>query len=71
MPRRLAEAYLAWSALCPGTLAGMALPNVAYGLIGWFSTTRLDRALHPLLYRLTGGRDITGRVFPIFRLEPG
>ena len=40
----------------------MALPDTAYRLIGWFSTTRLDRALHPLLYRRTGGRGITGRV---------
>jgi F420H(2)-dependent quinone reductase len=40
----------------------MALPDVAYRLIGWFSTTRVDRALHPLLYRRSGGRGITGRV---------
>jgi deazaflavin-dependent oxidoreductase (nitroreductase family) len=40
----------------------MALPDVAYRLIGWFSTTRLDRALHPFLYRLTGGRGVTSRV---------
>ena len=40
----------------------MALPDVAYRLIGWFSTTRIDRALHPFLYRLTGGRGITSRV---------
>ena len=40
----------------------MALPDVAYRLIGWFSTTRFDRVLHPLLYRLSRGRGITGRV---------
>ena len=40
----------------------MALPDVAYRVIGWFSTTRFDRALHPILYRLTGGRGITGHV---------
>lgn len=40
----------------------MALPDVAYRLIGWFSTTRFDRALHPLLYRRSGGRGVTGRV---------
>jgi deazaflavin-dependent oxidoreductase (nitroreductase family) len=40
----------------------MALPDVAYRLIGWFSTTRFDRAIHPLLYRRSGGRGITGRV---------
>ncbi len=41
----------------------MAPPDLAYRMIGWFSTTRFDRALHPLLYRLSGGRSITGRVF--------
>ena len=40
----------------------MALPDLAYRLIGRFSTTRFDRALHPLLHRLSGGRWITGRV---------
>ena len=45
-----------------GNLPAMALPDAAYRLIGWFSTTRLDRALHPLLYRRSGGRGITGRV---------
>lgn len=40
----------------------MALPDVAYRLIGWFSTTRFDRALHPLLYRRSGGRGIAGHV---------
>jgi deazaflavin-dependent oxidoreductase (nitroreductase family) len=40
----------------------MALPDVAYRVIGWFSTTRFDRALHPFLYRRSGGRGITGRV---------
>lgn len=41
----------------------MALPTFAYRLIGRFSTSRLDRALHPLLYRLTGGRGVLGHVF--------
>lgn len=40
----------------------MALPDLAYQLIGWFSTTRLDRVLHPFLYRVTGGRGVAGRV---------
>jgi deazaflavin-dependent oxidoreductase (nitroreductase family) len=40
----------------------VALPDLAYRLIGWFSTTRFDRALHPLLYRLARGRGVTGRV---------
>jgi deazaflavin-dependent oxidoreductase (nitroreductase family) len=40
----------------------MALPDVAYRLIGWFSTTRFDRVLHPVLYRRANGRGITGRV---------
>lgn len=40
----------------------MALPELAYRLIGRFSVTRFDRALHPFLYRLSGGRGITGRV---------
>lgn len=40
----------------------MALPDVAYRLIGWFSTTRFDRILHPVLYRRLGGRGITGKV---------
>ena len=39
----------------------MALPDLAYRLIGRFSVTRFDRFLHPLLYRLAGGRGITGR----------
>ena len=39
----------------------MPLPTVAYRLIGRFSTTRFDRWLHPLLYRLTRGRGIVGR----------
>lgn len=38
----------------------MALPDLAYRLIGWFSTTRFDRFLHPLAYRLAGGRGATG-----------
>jgi len=40
----------------------MLLPTVAYRLIGRFSTSRLDRWLHPLLYRATGGRGMLGRV---------
>jgi deazaflavin-dependent oxidoreductase (nitroreductase family) len=40
----------------------MALPDLAYRMIGRFSTTRLDRWLHPTLYRLTNGRSITSRV---------
>ena len=40
----------------------MALPDLAYRAIGWFSTTRFDRALHPFLYRLANGRGPTGRV---------
>ena len=40
----------------------MPLPDVAYRAIGWFSTTRLDRFLHPLLYRATGGRGPTSHV---------
>lgn len=39
----------------------MALPDIAYRLIGWFSTTRFDRVLHPWLYRVTGGRGLIGR----------
>ena len=40
----------------------MPLPAVAYRLIGRFSTSRFDRWLHPLLYRLTGGRGFIGHV---------
>ena len=40
----------------------MALPDLAYRMIGWFSATRFDRALHPFLYRRFGGRGISGRV---------
>ena len=39
----------------------MALPDFAYRVIGRFSVTRFDRVLHPLLYRLVGGRGVTGR----------
>jgi deazaflavin-dependent oxidoreductase (nitroreductase family) len=39
----------------------MALPSFAYRLIGWFSTTRFNRILHPILYRIGGGRGILGR----------
>lgn len=40
----------------------MALPDVAYRAIGWFSTTRFDRVLHPMLYRRFGARGVLGRV---------
>ena len=40
----------------------MALPDLAYRVIGWFSTTRFDRVVHPFLYRRANGRGITGRV---------
>jgi deazaflavin-dependent oxidoreductase (nitroreductase family) len=40
----------------------MALPDVAYLAIGWFSTSRLDRFLHPILYRRFAARGILGRV---------
>lgn len=40
----------------------MALPDLAYRAIGWFSTTRLDRSLHPFLYRQLRARGILGRV---------
>ena len=43
----------------------MPLPDLAYRAIGWFSTTRLDRVLHPFLYRLTGGRGPIGRVLDL------
>jgi deazaflavin-dependent oxidoreductase (nitroreductase family) len=43
-----------------GTLRTVALPDVAYRVIGWFSTTRFDRLLHPLLYRLARGRGPLG-----------
>lgn len=36
------------------------LPTLAYRLIGRFSTSRLDRWLHPLLYRVSGGRGVVG-----------
>lgn len=39
----------------------MPLPAAAYRLIGRFSVTRFDRALHPFLYRRVGGRGILGR----------
>ena len=44
------------------TLPRVRLPDLAYRLIGRFSVSRFDRFLHPLLYRLTGGRGITSRV---------
>lgn len=40
----------------------MALPDLAYRAIGWFSTTRFDRVLHPILYRRTSGRGVLGRI---------
>jgi deazaflavin-dependent oxidoreductase (nitroreductase family) len=40
----------------------VALPEFAYRLIGRFSVTRFDRALHPILYRVSGGRGVLGRV---------
>jgi len=43
-------------------VAAVALPEIAYRLIGRFSVTRFDRALHPVLYRLAGGRGVLGRV---------
>lgn len=39
----------------------MALPTLAYRLIGRFSTTRFAQVVHPILYRLTGGAWILGR----------
>lgn len=39
------------------------LPDLAYRLIGRFSATRFDRVLHPMLYRLAGGRGVLGREF--------
>lgn len=39
----------------------MPLPTLAYRLIGRFSVSRLDRLLHPFLYRRGGGRGILGR----------
>ena len=40
----------------------MQLPTLAYRLIGRFSVTRFDRVVHPILYRLAGGRGVLGRV---------
>jgi hypothetical protein len=40
----------------------IALPDVAYRVIGWFSTTRFYRVVHPIPYRRFGGRGILGRV---------
>lgn len=40
----------------------MPLPTYAYRLIGRFSVTRFDRVAHPVLYRLTGGRGVLGRI---------
>ena len=37
------------------------LPTIAYRLIGWYSTTRFNRMLHPWLYGRAGGRGILGR----------
>jgi deazaflavin-dependent oxidoreductase (nitroreductase family) len=38
------------------------LSAAAYRLIGWFSVTRFDRVVHPILYRWSGGRGILGRI---------
>jgi len=40
----------------------MPLPTLAYRLIGRFSVSRFDRVVHPILYRLAGGRGVLGRV---------
>jgi deazaflavin-dependent oxidoreductase (nitroreductase family) len=40
----------------------MPLPAAAYRLIGRLSVTRVDRLLHPVLYRWSGGRGILGRI---------
>ncbi len=40
----------------------MPLPTLAYRLIGRLSVSRVDRFLHPFLYRRTAGRGILGRV---------
>jgi deazaflavin-dependent oxidoreductase (nitroreductase family) len=39
----------------------MPLPTLAYRCIGRFSVTRFDRVVHPILYRLAGGRGVLGR----------
>jgi F420H(2)-dependent quinone reductase len=36
-------------------------PAVVYRAIGWIGRSRLVTKLHPVLYRLTGGRGIVGR----------
>lgn len=46
----------------PLRFAPMSLPALAYRLIGRFSVSRVDRTLHPFLYRLTGGRGVLGHV---------
>jgi deazaflavin-dependent oxidoreductase (nitroreductase family) len=38
------------------------LPSSLYRLIGRFSVTRFDRRLHPILYRITGGRGFLGHI---------
>jgi hypothetical protein len=43
----------------PVGFRSMALPDVAYRLIGWFSTTRFDRGLADDLYRRANGRGLT------------
>jgi deazaflavin-dependent oxidoreductase (nitroreductase family) len=40
----------------------MSLPTLAYRCIGRFSVSRFDRVVHPILYRLAGGRGVLGRV---------
>ena len=39
----------------------MPLPTLAYRIIGRFSVSRIDRVLHPIVYRWTGGRGFVGR----------
>ena len=39
----------------------MRLPDLAYRGIGWIGRSRLVTRLHPVLYRLTGGRGVVGR----------
>jgi deazaflavin-dependent oxidoreductase (nitroreductase family) len=37
------------------------VPDVVYRAIGWIGRSRFVTRLHPVLYRLTGGRGIVGR----------
>jgi deazaflavin-dependent oxidoreductase (nitroreductase family) len=36
-------------------------PDLVYRAVGWIGRSRLVTRLHPVLYRLTGGRGIVGR----------